>query len=132
MKKAIKKKITIEDLSLTIKDLSLSMNKGFKGVNNKIDNAVDLIDKLAVSTLKNFERIETKMATKEDIKDMATKGDLKIQQDVLQIMLKEIKAVHEDSKSFRDNISTLYTDHIAYDRKIDNLTVRVEKFEIKK
>jgi hypothetical protein len=78
------------------------------------------IDKLAVMIAKGFDSIELRMATK---------VDLKTQQDVLHIMLKEIKAIHEDSKSFRDNISTLYTDHVAYDRRIENLTVRVEKIE---
>ena len=56
---------------------------------------------------------------------------MKMQQDVLHIMLKEITAIHEDTKSFRENISTLYTDHLAYDRKIDNVIVRVEKLELK-
>ena len=85
------------------------------------------IDKLVIIMNNSFERLENKMATKADLKTQKT---LKTHGDVLQIMLKEIKAVHEDSKSFRDNISTLYTDHVAYDRKIDNLTVRVEKLEI--
>jgi hypothetical protein len=116
---------------MTIDKLAILTKAGFGGVNKKIDNVVDLVDKLAVSTLKGFEGVEARMATKEDLKNLATKGDLKIQQDVLQIMLKEIKAVHEDSKSFRDNISTLYTDHVAYDRRIENLTVRVEKLEMK-
>lgn len=84
------------------------------------------IDKLAVMVAKSFKN----MATKDDIKNMATKDDIKTQQDVLQIMLKEIKAIHEDSKFFKDTISTLYIDHIAYDRKIENLTVRVEKIEL--
>ena len=82
------------------------------------------IDKLVIIMNNSFERLENKMATKADLKTQKTQGD------VLQVVLKEIKAVHEDSKSFRDNISTLYTDHVAYDRKIDNLTVRVEKLEI--
>lgn len=77
------------------------------------------IDKLAIMVAKGFE-------------NMVTKEDFKTQQDVLQIMLKEIKAIHEDSKSFRDNISTLFTDHVSYDRRIENLTIRVEKLEIKK
>jgi hypothetical protein len=103
------------------------------------------IDKLAIMVAKGFDRMATKddiknmatksdiknMATKDDIKDMATKKDLKIQGDVLQIMLKEMKAIHEDSKSLRENIATLYTDHVAYDRRIDNLAVRVEKLETK-
>ncbi len=107
---------------MSIEDLALSMNKGFKGVNKKIDNAVDLIDKLAASTLKGFESVEAKMATKEDIK---------IQEKVSEIILKEIKAIHEDGKSFRENISSLNNDGLSYDKKISNLTVRVEKLEIK-
>ncbi len=98
------------------------------------------IDKLATMVANGFESLEVRMATKDDIKNMATKddiknmatkGDLKIQNDVLQIILKEIKAIHEDSKSFRDNISTLFTDHVSYDRRIENLTIRVERLEIK-
>ena len=77
---------------------------------------------LLESINRSFSRLEAKMATKEA---------LKTQQDVLEIMLKEITAIHEDSKSFRDNISTLYIDHVSYDRKIENLTVRVEKLEVK-
>lgn len=109
---------------ITIDTLAVMVAEGFDGVGKK------------------FDIIEKKMATKKDLKNlearMATKTDLDTQQktlkthgDVLQIMLKEIKAVHEDSKSFRENISTLYTDHLAYDRKIDNLKVRVETLEKK-
>ena len=53
-------------------------------------------------------------------------------EEVMQVMLKEITAIHEDTKSFRDNISTLYTDHVGYDRKISNLGTRVEKLELKR
>ena len=83
---------------------------------------------------------------KEDVVDrMATKEDLNAQQEtlnkmnktltthgqVIQVMLKEITTIHKNTKSFRENISTLYTDHLAYDRKIDNVIVRVEKLELK-
>ncbi len=85
---------------------------------------------LLESINRSFSRVEEKMATKTDL-DTQQKT-IKTQGDVLQIMLKEINAIHADTKSFRENISTLYTDHVAYDRKIDNLTVRVEKLEIKK
>ena len=87
------------------------------------------IDKLAVMVANGFESIESRMATKEDLKTQ--QETLKTHGDVLQIMLKEIKAVHEDSKSFIENIATLYTDHVGYDRRIENLTVRVEKLELK-
>jgi len=48
-----------------------------------------------------------------------------------EVMLKEIRTIHEDNKYFRANISALYTDGVSYDRKINNLTVRVEKLELK-
>ena len=121
-KEAKNQKMTIDKLAVLMQDGFSSVKKKISSVDKKTDNVIDLVDKLAVSTLENFERIESKMATKED---------LKTQREVTQIMLKEINAIHADTKSFRDNISTLYTDHLAYDRKIDNLTVRVEKLEIR-
>ena len=87
------------------------------------------IDKLAIMVAKGFDSIETRMATKTDL--AAQQKTLKIHGDVLEIMLKEITAIHKDTKSFRDNISTLYTDHVGYDRKLSNLTVRVEKLELR-
>ena len=58
MKKEIKtKKITIDQFAILMK-------AGFSSVNKKINNAVDLVDKLAISTAKGFENT----ATKEDIK----------------------------------------------------------------
>ncbi len=58
---------------------------------------------------------------KENVVDkMATKDDLKTQEKVLQVMLKEIKAIHEDGKSFRENISSLNSDGLSYDKKISN------------
>lgn len=59
MKKVIKKKMSIDQLAVLMK-------ASFGGVNKKIDNAVDLIDKLAVSTLNGFE----KTATKDDIEGL--------------------------------------------------------------
>ncbi len=51
MKKGVKKKMTIDKLAVLLK-------AGFGGVNKKIDSAVDLIDKLAASTLKGFESVD--------------------------------------------------------------------------
>jgi hypothetical protein len=56
------------------------------------------IDKLAIMVANGFESIESRMATKEDLN--AQQKTLKIHGDVLRVILKEIKAVHEDSKSF--------------------------------
>ncbi len=64
----------MEDLAITMTGLSLSMNKGFKRVENLIERK---IDGLAISTARGFESVESRMATKEDIKNMATKDDLK-------------------------------------------------------
>ena len=122
-KEAKNQKMTIDKLAVLMQDGFSSVKKKISSVDKKTDNVIDLVDKLAVSTLENFERIESKMATKED---------LKTQREVTQIMLKEINAIHADTKSFRENISTLYIDHLAYDGKIDNLTAPVEKLEIKK
>ena len=72
---------------------------------------------------KSFERVDASLERLDKT--------LLMQQNVLQIMLKEISAIHEDTKSFRDNISTLFTDHVGYDRKISNLGARVEKLELK-
>ena len=71
---------------------------------------------------RSFSRVEEKMATKEDFKR---------QQDISQIMLKEIIAIHEDTKFYRENVSALYADGLSYDKRINNLTVRVEKLELK-
>ena len=50
---------------------------------------------------------------------------------VLELITKELRAIHEDNKYFRQSISGLNSDGISYDRKIENLTVRVEKLEAK-
>ena len=50
---------------------------------------------------------------------------------VTEIILKEIRTIHEDNKYFRNSISSLNIDGSSYDRKIENLTIRVEKLELK-
>ena len=52
-------------------------------------------------------------------------------QKVMQLMLKEIIAIRDDNKYFRENILSLNTDGSSYDRRIDNLNMRVEKLESK-
>jgi hypothetical protein len=100
-------------------------------VNNKKSEKMT-IDKLAIMMNDNFGRLEDKMATKDDLKNLEKRIEAKMAtKDTVQIMLKEITAIHADTKSFRENISSLYTDHLAYDKKIDNILVRVEKVELK-
>lgn len=51
--------------------------------------------------------------------------------DALGVMIKELKEIHEENKYFRASISNLNLDGLSYDRKIENLTIRVEKLESK-
>jgi hypothetical protein len=62
MKKITKKKMSIEDLAFSVNKLSFSMNKGFRRVENLIE---EKIDQLAISTAKGFENT----ATKDDLKN---------------------------------------------------------------
>lgn len=85
-------------------------------------------------TERKFQKFETSFES--NMRSIAQSFDrldasLKTQQEILQIMLKEIRAIHEDNKYFWESISNLNTDGSSYDRKIDNLTVRVEKLEMK-
>jgi hypothetical protein len=50
---------------------------------------------------------------------------------VTEVVLKEIRTIHEDNKYFRQSISSLSTDALYSDRKVENLTLRVEKLEAK-
>ena len=49
----------------------------------------------------------------------------------LEILIKEIRTIHEDNKYFRSSISSLNIEGLSYDRKIENLTARVERLESK-
>ncbi len=51
--------------------------------------------------------------------------------EIMKSMLKEIRSIHEDNKHFRESISGLNTDGVFYNRRIENLTIRVEKLEAK-
>ncbi len=55
MKKITKKKITLQDLAFSVDKLSLSVNKGFKRVENLIKEE---IDGLAISTAKGFASVD--------------------------------------------------------------------------
>jgi len=94
---------------------NVGMKKGVKKTTEKYVTE-STFEKHMANIAKSFERVNASLERHEQ---------------VMQVMLKEITAIHEDTKSFRDNISTLYTDHVAYDRKIENLNVRVEKLELK-
>ena len=50
---------------------------------------------------------------------------------VMSAILKEIRAISEENKYFRQSIGSLYSDNSSHDRKIENLTMRVERLESK-
>ena len=51
---------------------------------------------------------------------------------VLETILKEMKALHEDNKQIRNTLSGFVGDVTSHDKKIENLTVRVEHLETKR
>jgi phage shock protein A len=52
-------------------------------------------------------------------------------EDTMLLIVKEIRTIHEENRNFRQSISGLNSDGISYERKIENLTARVEKLEAK-
>ncbi len=50
---------------------------------------------------------------------------------ILQQILGELKTMHEENKYFRASISNLNLEGSSYDRRIENLAMRVEKLESK-
>mgnify|MGYP001571631001 CR=1 FL=1 len=81
------------------------------------------LDKLAIMMSNSFETL------RKDINDV--KKDVSSSTKVSNLMLKEISAIHEDNKRFRETVASLNMDGISYNRRIENLTIRVEKLEIK-
>ena len=75
------------------------------------------------------EDVVDRMATKDNIKNIDEKLDK--HDKIFHSIMKELKAMHEDRKYFRATVSGLNSDGIFYNRKIENLTVRVEKLELK-
>ena len=89
------------------------------------------IDKLAVMVAKGFDTLSKDISdVKKDVNNI--KKDVSSNNKVSNLMLKEISAIHEDNKRFRETVASLNMDGISYDRRLENLTIRVEKLEIKK
>lgn len=53
------------------------------------------------------------------------------QDDISEMILKEIKQIHEDNKYFKNSILDLNINGASCDRKIENLKVRVERLEMR-
>ena len=52
-------------------------------------------------------------------------------ENALGLILKEIRQIHQDNTDFRKNMASLTIDGISYDKKIEGLTIRLEKLEAK-
>lgn len=74
---------------------------------------------------------EVKKTTEKYVTERAFEKAMTNHAEIMTSMLKEIHAIHEDNKHFRESISGLNTDGVFYNRRIENLTVRVEKLESK-
>ena len=93
------------------------MKKEIKTKKITINELAGTVDKLAIMTKNGFDRIDKKLNQHDKIFDL---------------MIKELKTIHEDNKYFRQNISNLNIDGSSYNRRIENLTVRVEHLETKR
>ncbi|MFA7285444.1 MAG: hypothetical protein WC011_01165 [Candidatus Paceibacterota bacterium] len=81
-------------------------------------------EKLFLETLKNFEN-----NSESNMRSVAKSFERV--EGVLDVILKEIKNNNEQHKEFKNSITVLNGDGISYERRIDNLTTRVEKLESK-
>lgn len=50
---------------------------------------------------------------------------------VMEDILKELRQMHDENKYFRASIFNLNIEGLSYDKKIENLNIRVEKLESK-
>ncbi|MFA4975060.1 MAG: hypothetical protein WC577_00020 [Candidatus Paceibacterota bacterium] len=92
-------------------------------IKNKIKQKKVTINKLAIITKDGFDRADKRF---ESIDKKLNQHDK-----IFEVMIKELKTIHGDNKYFRQSISNLNVDGSSYDRKIENLTIRVEKLELK-
>jgi len=88
-------------------------------------------EKLFKKTFSNFEDRFDKFEARFDSSARAVAKSFADNAEITALILKELRAIHEENKYFRQSISSLNTDGLSYDRKIENLTVRVEKLELK-
>ena len=122
-KKVVKiQEVTINDLSNKVDKLTTIVAEGFKSTQADVKSIqVDLssthndIEKLAIFTAKGFDKVDKKLDQHDKI---------------FEIMIKELRDIHQDNKHFRESVSGLNNDGVFCKRKIENLTVRVEKLEL--
>ena len=77
-------------------------------------------------TEKTFNNFETRF----DASMRAVAKSFADNAEIMALILKEIRTIHEDNKYFRESIISLNSDGLSYDRRIDNLSVRVKKLQL--
>ncbi len=117
MKKATKKKMTIEDLASTIEGLTVEMRTGFKSVNKKIETE---INDLAIMTAKSFEGFGNRMDERFD----KIEGRLEKVED----RLKEVEFGQRKNNQDILNLGEKYVTQTEF----NNWTMRVMNLENKK
>ena len=88
-------------------------------------------EKIFKKTFQKFEDRFDKFEGRFESSARATAKSFADNAEITAIILKEIRTIHEDNKYFRASISNLNIDGLSYDRRIENLTIRVEKLELK-
>jgi len=114
------KKKEVKTKKMTINKLAIMMSNSFEKVYETMNNSFEKV----------YETMNNSFGTlRKDINDV--KKDVSSNTKVSNLMLKEISAIHEDNKRFRETVASLNMDGISYNRRIENLTIRVEKLESK-
>lgn len=82
----MKKKVLKTKKRMTIEDLAVSMQKGFKSLENNLASRMDeKIDNLAVITQRQFERVDERFEGVENRLENLELGQKKIHQEILNI-----------------------------------------------
>lgn len=96
---------------------------------NPVFNKLKIHYKMKKGLKKTTEKYVTENTFEKHMQNIAKSFDR--HEKVMQDILKELKQMHEENKYFRASISNLNLEGLSYDRKIENLTIRVEKLESK-
>lgn len=110
---------------ITIDALAIMMNNGFETLRTDVGELKKDVGELKKDMNDVRKDVDD---VKEDMNDV--KKDVSSNTKVSSLILKEISAIHEDNKRFRETLASLNMDGISYSRRIENLTIRVEKLEI--
>ena len=87
-----------------------------------------MTEKVFKKTASEFEDKFDKFEDRFESSARATAKSFADNAEVMALILKEIRTIHEDNKYFRQSISSLNIDGLSQDRKIENLTTRMDNW----